>query len=134
VATSVVATQHNKRTREHNNTLFYHTELLYLIFCFTAFTAIISLGVLFRVAFLTCAGRILIRLFTRRRLYMDDGFLLFAFLNLIGGTGILYKRIHMIYLEFAVLHGDEIPSLLAFDEMWRCEHDVVVFGSYESER
>jgi hypothetical protein len=39
VATSVVATQHNNTTRQQNNTLFHLTELLYMIFCFTAFTA-----------------------------------------------------------------------------------------------
>ena len=31
-----------------------------------------------------------------------------------GGTAILYKRIYMIYLEFSVLQGDLIASLLAF--------------------
>jgi hypothetical protein len=36
VATGLVATQHNNR--QQNNTLFDITELLYMIFCFTAFT------------------------------------------------------------------------------------------------
>jgi hypothetical protein len=36
---------------------------------------------------------------------------------LIGGTAILYTRIHMIYLEFSVLRGDPIASLLAFQQM-----------------
>jgi len=73
--------------------------------------------VLFGFAILSFFGRITIRLASRRRLFLDDGFLTFAFVCLIGGTAILYTRIHMIYLEFAVLRGDQIAALLAFQQM-----------------
>ncbi|KAF2475929.1 uncharacterized protein BDR25DRAFT_253574 [Lindgomyces ingoldianus] len=77
----------------------------------------IAIGVLFGLAALTCTGRIFIRLFSRRRLYLDDAFLIFALTSLVGGTAILYKRIHMIYLEFSVLRQDPVASLLAFEQM-----------------
>lgn len=77
----------------------------------------VALGVLFGLATLSFFGRITIRLASRRRLFLDDGFLTLAFVCLIGGTAILYERIHMIYLEFSVLRGDQIAALLAFQQM-----------------
>jgi hypothetical protein len=75
------------------------------------------LGVLFGTAILSFFGRITIRLASRRRLFLDDGFLTVAFVCLIGGTAICYTRINMIYLEFAVLRGDQIAALLAFQQI-----------------
>ncbi|PYH90486.1 hypothetical protein BO71DRAFT_462274 [Aspergillus ellipticus CBS 707.79] len=63
-------------------------------------------GVFFGIAVLSFLGRIFIRLFTRRRLYIDDGFLSFAFATLCGGTVLGYLRIYIVYLQFAVLQGD----------------------------
>jgi hypothetical protein len=75
------------------------------------------LGVLFGLAILSFFGRITIRLASRRRLFIDDGFLTVAFVCLIGATAICYRRINMIYLEFAVLRGDQIAALLAFQQI-----------------
>lgn len=72
---------------------------------------------LFGFAILSFFGRIIIRLASRRRLFLDDGFLALAFLCLVGGTAILYTRISMIYLEFSVLRGDQIAALLAFQQI-----------------
>ncbi|PWY92220.1 hypothetical protein BO70DRAFT_402066 [Aspergillus heteromorphus CBS 117.55] len=63
-------------------------------------------GIFFGIAVLSFLGRIFIRLFTRRRLYIDDGFLSFAFATLCGGTVLGYLRIYIVYLQFAVLQGD----------------------------
>lgn len=71
---------------------------------------------LFSLATVTCAGRIFIRLFTRRRLFLDDAFLLFAWVSLVGSTAIL-GRIHYLYLYLAVLRGDMMASLVAFSMM-----------------
>lgn len=76
----------------------------------------VVLGVLFGFAILSLFGRISIRLILRRRLFLDDGFLIFGFICLVGGTAILYKRIYMIYLEFSVLSGNPTASLLAFKQ------------------
>jgi hypothetical protein len=73
--------------------------------------------VLFGLATLNFFDQITIRLASRRHLFLDDGFLTLAFVCLIGGTAILYKRIYMIYLEFSVLRGDQIAALLAFQQM-----------------
>lgn len=72
---------------------------------------------LFGFATLCFFGRIAIRLASRRRLFLNDSFLTFAFICLIGGTAILYKRVQIVYLEFSVLRGDEIAALLAFQQM-----------------
>lgn len=48
---------------------------------------------------------------------MDDGFLIFAFACLCGGTFILYERISYIYLEFAVLRMDPIAFPIAMEQM-----------------
>ncbi|KAF2678560.1 hypothetical protein K458DRAFT_480822 [Lentithecium fluviatile CBS 122367] len=81
------------------------------------FNAQLALGLLFGLATLTCAGRVLIRLLTLRRLTLDDFFLFFAFLNLIGGTVVLYSQIHILYLEWAATHGDILVTLLALQHM-----------------
>ncbi|KAF2746814.1 hypothetical protein M011DRAFT_477658 [Sporormia fimetaria CBS 119925] len=77
----------------------------------------IALGVLFGLATFCLIGRLAIRLTSRRRLFLDDFFLIFAFVNVAAGTAILYKRIGMIYLEFAVLMHDPIAALMAFQQM-----------------
>ncbi|OXV07986.1 hypothetical protein Egran_04250 [Elaphomyces granulatus] len=77
----------------------------------------VALGVLVGIAVISFIGRIFIRVFTRRRLYMDDGFLIFAFACLCGGTFILYERIQFIYLEFAVLRMDPIAFPIAMEQM-----------------
>ncbi|KAN0067000.1 hypothetical protein V8E54_014924 [Elaphomyces granulatus] len=63
----------------------------------------VVVAVLFGIALLSFFGRIFIRLFTQRRLYMDDGFLTVALACLCGGTVILYEYIQILYLEFAIL-------------------------------
>jgi hypothetical protein len=48
---------------------------------------------------------------------VDDGFLIFAFTCLCGGTFILYERIPIIYLEFAVLRMDPLALSIAMEQM-----------------
>ncbi|PYI01174.1 hypothetical protein BO78DRAFT_391341 [Aspergillus sclerotiicarbonarius CBS 121057] len=66
----------------------------------------IAIGVFFGIAVLSFLGRIFIRLFTRRRLYLDDGLLSFAFATLLAGTVLGYLRAYTIYTELAALEGD----------------------------
>ena len=73
--------------------------------------------VLFSLATLCFLGRICIRLFTRRRLYLDDFLMLFAFACLCGSSGIMFTRIKMIYLEFAILSGIKSSYSLAFENL-----------------
>jgi hypothetical protein len=54
---------------------------------------------------------------TNRRLSLDDGFLLFAFLNLIGGTVVFYAQIHLLFLEWGATQGDFLITLLALRRM-----------------
>ncbi|KAF7502321.1 hypothetical protein GJ744_006131 [Endocarpon pusillum] len=76
----------------------------------------IAVGILFGLAVLCLLLRILIRLVIRRRLFLDDSFLIFSFVCLTGSTVILYKRIYMIYLEFSMMAGDPTASILAFQQ------------------
>jgi hypothetical protein len=74
-------------------------------------------GLLFGLATLTCAGRVVVRLMTNRRLSLDDGFLLFAFLNLIGGTVVFYDQIHLLFLEWGATQGDFLITIMALRRM-----------------
>ncbi|RAH69472.1 uncharacterized protein BO66DRAFT_471976 [Aspergillus aculeatinus CBS 121060] len=73
----------------------------------------IAIGVLLGLAFLSFSGRIFIRLFTRRRLYLDDGFLILAFICLCVVTAMLYLRVQIVYILFGVLSGDSAAYALA---------------------
>ena len=48
---------------------------------------------------------------------MDDGFLTVASACLCAGTAILYERIQIIYLEFAILQKNPIALQIAREEM-----------------
>jgi hypothetical protein len=79
-------------------------------------------GFLFGLAALALIGRVTVRLLTNRKLSLDDGFLLFAFLNLIGGTAVFYSQIHLLYLEWGATQGtstqpDFLITLLALRHM-----------------
>lgn len=77
----------------------------------------LAVGFLFGLAALTCAGRIIIRLRTKGRLVLDDCLILFAFLNLIGGTVVVYDQVHNLYLEWAATRGDIVVTLMALRNM-----------------
>jgi hypothetical protein len=62
-------------------------------------------------------SRIGIRLWSRRRLLLDDGFLILSFACLVAATAIFYVRAEVIYLVFALLRGDLVASLLASQEI-----------------
>ncbi|GLA38072.1 hypothetical protein AnigIFM63309_005070 [Aspergillus niger] len=66
----------------------------------------IAVGVFFALASLSFFGRIFIRLFTRRRLYLDDAFLSFAFTTLLIGTVLGFLRAYTIYFQMAALEGN----------------------------
>ena len=63
----------------------------------------IAIGILAGAAIACAIGRLCIRVLTRRRLYYDDVFLILALACVCGGTGILYKRCKISYIEFALL-------------------------------
>ncbi|KAL3478466.1 hypothetical protein BJX99DRAFT_245448 [Aspergillus californicus] len=69
-------------------------------------TGRISVASLFGFAALVFFGRILIRLLTRKRLFLDDAFLILSFLCLCAGTVILILRNDREYLVFALLRED----------------------------
>lgn len=48
---------------------------------------------------------------TRRRLYLDDAFLFLAFVCLCAGTAVLFLRLKIVFLEFAVLR--QVPAAYA---------------------
>ncbi|KAJ6109223.1 hypothetical protein N7486_001457 [Penicillium sp. IBT 16267x] len=77
----------------------------------------VAVGVLFGLAVIAFISRILLRLITRRRLFLDDAFLTLAWACLCTGTGILYHRIGVVYLEFAILGGDAASYAIAITEM-----------------
>lgn len=71
----------------------------------------IAIGIFFALASLSFFGRIFIRLFTRRRLYLDDAFLSFAFTTLLIGTVLGFLRAYTIYFQMAALEGN-VEALL----------------------
>ncbi|OJI85584.1 hypothetical protein ASPTUDRAFT_118620 [Aspergillus tubingensis CBS 134.48] len=71
----------------------------------------IAVGIFFALASLSFFGRIFIRLFTRRRLYLDDAFLSFAFTTLLIGTVLGFLRAYTIYFQMAALEGN-VEALL----------------------
>ncbi|GAT23816.1 similar to An02g10960 [Aspergillus luchuensis] len=71
----------------------------------------IAVGIFFALAALSFLGRIFIRLFTRRRLYLDDAFLSFAFTTLLIGTVLGFLRAYTIYFQMAALEGN-VDALL----------------------
>jgi hypothetical protein len=83
-------------------------------------------GILFGIALVSFVGRISIRLFTQRRLYTDDGFLVVALACLCAGTVMLYERIEIIYLTSAVLQNNHTALQIAvqmdnfYDPKWQC--------------
>lgn len=77
----------------------------------------IVVGVLFALATFTFIGRISLRLLTRRRLYLDDGFLFLAFACLCAGTAIIFLRLKVVFLEFAVLRQVPASYPLALEDM-----------------
>ncbi|KAN0067014.1 hypothetical protein V8E54_014938 [Elaphomyces granulatus] len=74
-------------------------------------------AVLLGIALVSFFGRIFIRFFTQRRLYIDDGFLTLALACLCGGTVILYKGLHIIYLESAILRKNCTALQIAGEQM-----------------
>lgn len=77
----------------------------------------IALAVIFALASASFIARICLRLSTRHRLYLDDGLLFLAFSCLCGATGIMFKRLQVVFLEFAVLSGLEAAYALAYEDM-----------------
>lgn len=63
---------------------------------------------------LAVAGRTIVRLQTRRRLYLDDSFLFFGLVCMCTATGLAYSVLDIIYLEQSVIvHPD--PQSLPLD-------------------
>ncbi|PWY70291.1 hypothetical protein BO94DRAFT_609388 [Aspergillus sclerotioniger CBS 115572] len=83
----------------------------------------IAIGVFFGIAVLSFLGRIFIRLFTRRRLFLDDAFLSFAFATLLVGTVLGYLRAYTIYTELAAMEGDITAILVIGSNLSAHEQD-----------
>ena len=56
----------------------------------------------YTLAVLCVTGRIIARVYTRRRLFLDDGFLIFGLLCLSAGTGLLHVFCQSIFIVEAV--------------------------------
>ncbi|KAN0066999.1 hypothetical protein V8E54_014923 [Elaphomyces granulatus] len=74
-------------------------------------------AVLLSIALVSFFWRILIRLFTQRRFYIDDGFLTVALACLCATTVILYERIQIFYLESAILQNNRTALQIAAEQM-----------------
>lgn len=66
---------------------------------------------LLAVALVACLGRMFIRLYYKNRLYIDDGFLIFAAASICVGTGLLFFYMDKMYLVEAVIVGLPNPEL-----------------------
>ena len=58
----------------------------------------VVIGLIFGIAIITAATRIIIRLRIQKRLYLDDGFLMFACICLTAATGVLYFGMSTVYM------------------------------------
>ncbi|KAK8053074.1 hypothetical protein PG996_012375 [Apiospora saccharicola] len=76
-----------------------------------------AIGSLFALASLAFFGRITIRVWSRRRIYLDDGLLILGYICLVLETAIFYKRARMIYLVFSLMRREEVVSLIATQEI-----------------
>ncbi|KAI1855548.1 hypothetical protein JX266_000413 [Neoarthrinium moseri] len=76
-----------------------------------------AIGLLFGLAALAFFGRIVIRIWSRRRIFLDDGILTLSFVCLVAATAIFYRRARVIYMVFALLRGDAVASLIASQEI-----------------
>lgn len=72
---------------------------------------------MFALASLSFIGRIGIRVCSRNRILLDDGFLIVSFSCLVASTSIFYKRARVIYLVFSLMRGDEVVSLIASQDI-----------------
>ncbi|PHH74244.1 hypothetical protein CDD82_5033 [Ophiocordyceps australis] len=87
----------------------------------------IAIWCLFAFAALTFIGRLFIRLSTRRRLYVDDGFLTLAFLCLAVGTILFHLRLEYLYVEVAVLRGNSDALAIALTEL----HEIIAQAKWQ---
>ncbi|KAK7932038.1 hypothetical protein PG985_002750 [Apiospora marii] len=76
-----------------------------------------AIGFLFTLASVAFFGRITIRVWSRRRTYLDDGLLILGYLCLVLATAIFYKRARIIYLIFSLMRGDKDVVLIASQEI-----------------
>ncbi|MCJ1252195.1 hypothetical protein MMC30_009442, partial [Trapelia coarctata] len=60
-----------------------------------------AIGTVYGIAVLTLATRTIIRIHTRRRLYIDDAFLLFSFLCLTCATGLVFTFLRNMFISEA---------------------------------
>ncbi|KAH8767519.1 hypothetical protein F5883DRAFT_671189 [Diaporthe sp. PMI_573] len=74
-------------------------------------------GLLFALASLAFIGRIVIRIWSRKRIFLDDGFLIVSFASLVASTAIFYERARIIYLVFSFMSNDPVISLIASQEI-----------------
>ncbi|KAI1212617.1 uncharacterized protein F4807DRAFT_413761 [Annulohypoxylon truncatum] len=77
----------------------------------------IAIGCLFGLASVAFFGRITIRVVSRRRVFLDDCFVIASFACLAVATAIFYKRVLMIYTVFALMRGDVVITLMASQEI-----------------
>ncbi|KAF2864722.1 hypothetical protein BDV95DRAFT_289806 [Massariosphaeria phaeospora] len=73
-----------------------------------------TIGTLFAVALLLFSCRISIRLYTRRRLYLDDGFLILAVGCLCASTAIVFQHCFAFFLASLKIHAPRLLTTTAF--------------------
>ncbi|PHH67384.1 hypothetical protein CDD81_153 [Ophiocordyceps australis] len=77
----------------------------------------VAIGILFGIASLAFAGRLAIRLISRRRMLLDDVLLIISYLSLTASTAIFYKRAWITYLVMALMRSDMVASLIASQQI-----------------
>lgn len=65
-------------------------------------------GLLFTLACLSVAGRIVTRVYTRRRLFLDDAFLIFALACLCGASVLCFQMLRTLFLFEALIRSSAI--------------------------
>ena len=82
---------------------------------------------LFGLAVLCVTGRIATRLYTRRRLFLDDGFLIFGLMCLGAGTGLIHVYCRTIFVVQATKMDPTI--VIPIDQDQSLAHGVAIVDS-----
>lgn len=89
---------------------------------------IATLGTLFAVAVLTVAARVSVRLYTRRRLYLDDCFLIFGLICLSGATGLTLTFVRNMFISEALRLDPTV--VVRVDQLLALTNSMAVVDSF----
>jgi len=74
----------------------------------------VATAILLSIALLCFVGRMALRIWARRRLYLDDGFLIFSAIMLCTASGIMYENVFQIFLFNSIGRAPELMITTAF--------------------